>query len=204
MVTTASFQANWTAPISGDQTGYRLDVAKHAGLTSMLGSYNNLNVNNVTAYSVSGLTAGNTYYYRVRAYNGAGTSANSGTTTVTLPTTATVAIEDIPASGASTNLTWTATIGANYDIYYSDSDPSGSMTWQSVAMGVTANANPMTYPVAEDPQRYFRVVIAGASPTTANSPIWGVIKPTIAANSYTMMSAPLDIADRSMGGERNA
>ncbi len=201
LVTTASFQANWTAPISGDQTGYRLDVANDAGFTSMLGSYNNLNVNNVTAYSVSGLTAGNTYYYRVRAYNGAGTSANSGTTTVTLPTTATVAIEDIPASGASTNLTWTATIGANYDIYYSDSDPSGSMTWQSVAMGVTANANPMTYPVAEDPQRYFRVVIAGASPTTANSPIWGVIKPTIAANSYTMMSAPLDIADRSMGGE---
>lgn len=201
LITTASFQANWTAPLSGDQTGYRLDVANDAGFTSMVGGYNNLNVNNVTAYSVSGLTAGNTYYYRVRAYNGAGTSANSSTITVTLPATATVAIEDIPASGASTTLTWTATIGANYDIYYSDSDPSGSMTWQSVAAGVTANANPMTYPVAEDDKRYYRVVIAGAAPGTANSPIWGVIKPTIAGNSYTMLSAPLDIADRSMSGE---
>lgn len=200
LVTTASFQANWSAPISGDQTGYRLDVANDAGFSSLVSGYNNLNVNNVTAYSVSGLTAGNTYYYRVRAYNGAGTSANSGSTTVTLPATATVTIEDIPASGASTNLSWTATVGAKYDIYQSDSDPSGSMTWNPVASGVTATSNPMTYPVPEDNQRYYRVVINGASASTANSPVWGVIKPTV-ASGFSMMSAPLDISDRTISGE---
>ncbi len=198
LTTPSSFQANWGS--SSGATGYRLDVSLANNFSSFVSGFNNRDVANVNQYSVSGLTAGNTYFYRVRAYNSL-TSTNSAVITNTLPTTATVAIESIPASGASTSLNWSATVGANYDVYYSDSDPSGSMTWQPVAMGVNASANPMTYPVAEDDKRYYRVVIAGASPTTANSPIWGVIKPTIAANSYTMLSAPLDIADRSMGGE---
>jgi hypothetical protein len=193
-----SFQANWSASVGA--SGYRLDVSTVNNFGSFVSGFNNLDVGNVTAYTVSGLTAGNTYYYRIRAYNGGGTSGNSGSRTVILPATATVAIEEIPANGASTSLTWTATVGANYDVYYSDSDPSGSMTWQAVALGVNANANPMTYPVAEDDKRYYRVVIAGAAPGTALSPIWGVIKPTLPVG-FSMQSVPLDLTDRSMGGE---
>jgi len=37
----------------------------------------NLDVGNVTSWSVTGLSAHKAYYYRVRAYNGSGTSPNS-------------------------------------------------------------------------------------------------------------------------------
>jgi Fibronectin type III domain len=39
--------------------------------------YQDLNVFNVTSYNVTGLAANTAYYYRVRAYNGNGTSPNS-------------------------------------------------------------------------------------------------------------------------------
>lgn len=79
-ITQTTFTANWTA--STGATGYYLDVATDAGFTSFVSGYNNLNVGNITSYNVTGLTCGTTYYYRVRAYNQCGTSANSISTTV--------------------------------------------------------------------------------------------------------------------------
>jgi len=75
-----SFSANWT--ICADASAYFLDVATDVGFTSFVAGYNNFNVGNVVTSSVTGLACG-TYYYRVRAINACGTSANSGTITVT-------------------------------------------------------------------------------------------------------------------------
>ena len=73
-----SFSANWNA--STGATGYRLDVATDSGFTSFVNGYNDLDVSNVLTYSVSSnISPGTTYYYRVRAYNGNGTSASSNT-----------------------------------------------------------------------------------------------------------------------------
>lgn len=78
--------ANWAA--SANATGYYLDVSTVNTFATFVAGYNNLNVNNVTTYNVTGLAAGTTYYYRVRAYNGCGASANSGIITyATLPGT---------------------------------------------------------------------------------------------------------------------
>jgi hypothetical protein len=80
-VTDTSFSANWNA--ASGATSYRLDVSTSAGFGSFVGIYNNLNVGNVTTFSVTGLSAFTQYFYRLRAVNGGGTSANSNTITVT-------------------------------------------------------------------------------------------------------------------------
>ena len=80
-VQTTSFSANWGA-VAG-ATGYRLDVATDSGFTAFVTGYNNLNVGNVTTYSVnSNITDNTTYYYRLRAYNGSANSASSNTISV--------------------------------------------------------------------------------------------------------------------------
>jgi endonuclease I len=75
-ITVNSFTANWTA-VSG-ATSYRLDVSTNSSFSSFVGSYNNYVVSGITQ-SVSGLSAGTGYFYRVRAYNANGTSGNSNT-----------------------------------------------------------------------------------------------------------------------------
>ncbi len=80
-ITSSAFIANWSA--SAGASGYQLDVATDNGFGSFVPGYNNLDVLNVTSMAVSGLSANTTYYYRVRAYNAAGTSGNSNTKSVT-------------------------------------------------------------------------------------------------------------------------
>jgi hypothetical protein len=78
-----SFAANWSA--STGAAGYYLDIATDAGFTSFITGYNGKDVGNVLTYTVSGISSNTNYYYRVRAYNAGGQSANSGTITVNIP-----------------------------------------------------------------------------------------------------------------------
>ena len=64
-------------------TGYRLDVATNNSFTNYVPGYQNLNVGNALSRSVTGLNASTKYHYRVRAYNGNGTSGNSNVVHVT-------------------------------------------------------------------------------------------------------------------------
>jgi hypothetical protein len=74
-VTATTFTANWSS-VSG-ATGYRLDVSTSSVFNSYVPGFQNLDVGNTTSYNVLGLDPGTFYYYRLRAYNGNGTSPNS-------------------------------------------------------------------------------------------------------------------------------
>ncbi|HET9418158.1 MAG TPA: NF038122 family metalloprotease [Chthoniobacterales bacterium] len=73
--TRSSFMTTWQR-VPGAR-GYRLDVATDSSFTQYVEGYRDLDVGNVTGCSVTGLSGGTTYYYRVRAYDSTSTSANS-------------------------------------------------------------------------------------------------------------------------------
>ena len=116
-ISTAGFTANWGAVPTTDWSvaptiTYLLDVATDAAFSSILTAYNNLSVTGTTQ-AVSGLSAGTTYYYRIRyLFNGLSSSTGSNTITVT-------AIPDAPVAVNATNKTtsgftanWNAVTGA--------------------------------------------------------------------------------------------
>lgn len=74
------FDANWSS--ADASTTYFLDVATDVNFTSFVSGFNNKDVGNVTTSTVTGLSCGNTYYYRVRASNSCGETVNSSTITV--------------------------------------------------------------------------------------------------------------------------
>ena len=79
-----SISANWAA--SANATAYLLDVSTVSNFASFVPGFSFLNVGNVTTYSVTGLSANTTYYYRVRANNSCGSSGYSSPITyATLP-----------------------------------------------------------------------------------------------------------------------
>ncbi|GAB4093552.1 hypothetical protein GCM10028786_24790 [Flaviaesturariibacter terrae] len=125
----SSFTASWSA--AAGATGYFLDVATNSNFNTnfIVSGYNNLSVGAATSVSVTGLTAGNTYFYRVRASNSGGFSGYSSTITyATLPaapaTPGTISGTATPCSGASgvaysvaavanaSSYTWTLPAGA--------------------------------------------------------------------------------------------
>lgn len=79
------FVADWTD--SPTATRYYLDVATDAGFSQILPAFNNLDVGSISQKDVRGLLSSSSYYARVRANNFCGTSGNSNSTTVLLPST---------------------------------------------------------------------------------------------------------------------
>lgn len=131
-VTRIDFNASWKI-VSG-ASGYLLDVATDPGFVSFVAGYDSRDAGNVTTAAVSGLKAGTTYYYRVRAYTSGGAGASSNTIIqATLPAAppAPVATPAISATSSGFSATWGAVYGASgYRI-----DVSGSADFSSFVVG---------------------------------------------------------------------
>lgn len=65
-ISTTSFKGYWSTPITA--TDYYLQIATDSLFTNVVSAYNNLDINLVTSMVISGLTAGGTYYYRLRSW----------------------------------------------------------------------------------------------------------------------------------------
>jgi hypothetical protein len=169
-ITQTSFQANWNA--SSGATGYYLDVATtntfDAGII-----LNNYNAGNVTSHSVTGLTAGTTYYYRVIAYIGSETSGHSNViTAATLtppPPPAPVATKASNITPVSFQANWNFSSGATQyflDVSTSSAFSSGFIL-NDANLGIVNN-----YTVNGLKARttyYYRVRAKNAGGTSGNS-----------------------------------
>jgi len=110
-----SFKANWNAP-TGIVNHYRMDVATNEAFTAPL-ILNNVQVNG-TSKIVEGLTAGTRYYYRIRAVNSSGPSANSEVIQILTVPAAPTALDVSSVTASSFRLDWFAPPSAtHYDIY---------------------------------------------------------------------------------------
>jgi hypothetical protein len=89
-----SFIANWNG--SGGATSYSIDVSTSPTFATFVPGYNNLNVGSVTTYTVTGLTCGSTYYFRVRANNACGASAPSNAVSILVYCCPNYAVTSIP------------------------------------------------------------------------------------------------------------
>ena len=128
--TLTGFKAHWNA--SAGATGYFLDVSTSPTFSSFVTGYNNLSVGNVLSQSVAGLTAGTTYYYRVRASNSCGTSSNPNT--VSVPTLSAPPPPPTLSAGCMPSQTEAA-----YGTVVTSLSGS-SQTWITRNLGATANA----------------------------------------------------------------
>jgi hypothetical protein len=156
-VASHSFRANWRS-VSG-ATGYRLDVATNNSFNNYVAGYQNLNVGNALSRSVPGLNVSTTYYYRVRAYNGSGTSGNSNIVHVTTltPTGPPVAITNPATSVTSSSATLNGSL-----------NPHGLITTLHFRYGTTTSYGLTTAPQSRSGNTYTNVSanIRNLSPNT--------------------------------------
>jgi titin len=106
-----------------------------------------------SSYSSTGLSAAKKYYFRVRAYNGAGDSAFSNTASATTSSTSTTTIPAKPTnvaavnlSGGSARVTWTdKSTNETYFQVYRQKWSSSTSSWGSGTTVVKTGANVVSY-----------------------------------------------------------
>jgi YD repeat-containing protein len=106
-ITQNSFRANWNT--TGSVTQFFIDVSTSSSFTSFV--INNMSAGTATSLLISSLTPGTTYFYRVRAANSAGTSANSGTASAALLPQTPTAISFISITANSIRVAWSPSAG---------------------------------------------------------------------------------------------
>ncbi|MCC5941277.1 MAG: fibronectin type III domain-containing protein [Balneolaceae bacterium] len=79
--TAVSFRANWEAV--DDANNYRIDVSRSEDFEDYISGYQSRNVGGGTGFTVTGLTPGTTYYYRLRTQLENGLSLDSEVVEVT-------------------------------------------------------------------------------------------------------------------------
>ena len=175
-----SFTANWST--STGASGYLLDVATDAAFTSFVGSYNDFPVTS-TSTSVTGLTGGTTYYYRVQATNAGGTSGNSSTIVVLTIPAPPVASAATSVAQTSFVANWAASTGAtNYFLDVSTSNTFASFVsgYQNLSVGTVSNYTVNTN-LSVATTYYYRVRAVDASGTSTNSSTISVLTLTATA-----------------------
>jgi len=186
-VTTSEFYANWGSATGA--TGYQLDVSTTNSFSTYVTGYQNLDVGNVLDFNVSGLTAGGTYYYRVRAYNGAGASGNSSTITVPLLPAAPVANAASSVVSSAFIASWSGVTGSTgYELDLSTNSAFDDYVsgWQNLDVGNVLNRGVVE--LTPGTTYYYRVRAYNIGGESENSDTIAATLPTNVTNSCVVIS----------------
>ena len=184
--TNGSYTVSWGAPATGNVTGYELYEANNSGFSGATLVYSS----NGTSTGIAGKTDGS-YWYRVRACNGAGNCGgytSGGPAAVTLPpgTPGTVSLP-----GSSTNgvfsVSWLAASGSvtQYQLeQFTNPSFSGTpVVWTTGNLGTTVT-------VSADGTYYFRVRACNASGCGGYSNGSGGVSVVLPPGAPTSISVP--------------
>ena len=173
-MTTTSFSANWGAVTGADS--YRIDVGTTPGGTDIK---NDFVLGLVTTYSVTTLTPGTPYYYKVRAVNTGGTSVSSNeisTITLTGPPTLTAPVNGLTGVSVLPTLDWdTVTGAATYKVYVdNDSDCLSPFFSTNIGAGTiyTFDATISSFPLTNGTMYYWKVAGVNVSGEGTSSSIY--------------------------------
>ncbi|MFN0157081.1 MAG: S8 family serine peptidase [Bacteroidota bacterium] len=135
VVSSSQINLSWTDN-ANNETGFRIERKTGSG-----GSYSEIDTRgaNITTYQNTGLSAGTTYYYRVRAHNGGGNSGYTNEANGTTYGSIVVTIQNL--NGTSTPLPGSNGQALLYDANWNyldkqaNTNPSGVATLTEVALG---------------------------------------------------------------------
>jgi hypothetical protein len=135
----------------------------------------------------------------VRIYvRGSGEATNSAGVPVSQTNWSVVITNVLFGSSGNVTVQWDAVAGVTYDLYRSQNSFGSGMSWTKVlANDLAAGSVEEALVNGGATQQFFQVVPAGFSPSSNG--VWGLIKPYIRGNAFTMMTPPLR-SDRAFNG----
>jgi hypothetical protein len=160
-ISQTGFTANWTS-VAGISE-YQLDVSQDNFATNISG-YDNLTVS-ATSKTITGLTPGTSYKFRVRAKNVTGGSANSSSVDALLIPATPVANAATTVTASGFNLSWSPTAGiSNYVLDVSDkSDFSTFLTGYNQKIIASSTTQEILTALQSGTTYYYRVKSRNAS-----------------------------------------
>jgi hypothetical protein len=178
--TTSGFTANWTAPTMGSAAfSYTVEVDNDINFVSIDATVSSISSAS-TSQAITGLAAGTTYYYRVRAVNATGAGANSSTSAgiqTTAAASPTITLSASTLSGVLAATYPAASTARSFTV--SGAALTGNLTVQPSP----ANSN-LEFSTSENGTYSSSLTLTASGGTVAPTTVWVRLKTKAAAGTY--------------------
>ena len=192
-------RVSWTAPLTNGGsavTDYAIQRSPNGTTWTSITD----GTSTATAYTVTGLTNGTRYYFRVYARNAFGSSPASSVSNA-IPVNALLAPRSLAAAptnlSGQVRLTWTAPLsdgGSAITDYVIRRSPNGSTGWTTIADGVNGTRAYTVTGLSNGTRYYFRVYARTSRATSPSSNIVNAIPRTKPSAPRSAAAAPTNLS----------